>query len=111
MKAREANFKERVIGLAASLLPRALRSMDMRITMNAVGKSHNTPNNRRSPDTFSFVMVLLRASRIASGSTRMKPIIAAMTRSLLMLFIVVSPLYFAPNLHRVTEANVRLRES
>lgn len=90
ISAREATRNKSVRGFARGLLPaRTLRRIGIRMRINTVGKSHNTPNKRRRPGTFCSVMVLLTDSRIANGSTRTKLMSAADLKFLTMLFIAV----------------------
>lgn len=92
ISAREAILNKKVRGLARGLLPaRTLLTIGMRMRINAVGKSHNTPNKRRRPGTFCFVRVLLTDSRIANGSTRTKLMSAAILKFLNMLFMGYGP--------------------
>lgn len=89
MSTKDATLNKRVIGFARRLLPdRALRNIGFRITMNMVGRSHSTPNNKIRPDAVALVTLLLRNSRIAKGNIRIKLMIAADVKSLMMVLIV-----------------------
>ncbi len=56
--------------------------------MNAIGKSHNRPNNTIRPRAFCLFTVLNRDSRITKGTTRIKLMIPADLRSVVMVFTV-----------------------
>jgi hypothetical protein len=85
MSTKDANLSKRATGFAMGLPDRTLRIVDLRITMNAVGKSQSTTNNRMTPDAFSFDALLLRSSRIANGRTTIKLRLAANVKSLVMV--------------------------
>ena len=88
MSTKDTTLNKRIAGFAIMVLPaRTFRIIDVKIRMNAVGKSHKTPNNRTRPDAFSLVTLLLSASRMANGRTMIQLIIAADQRSLVMVFI------------------------
>ena len=88
MSAKKATLNKRVIGFARRLFPaRRVRTIGMRMTMNAVGKSHNVPNNRIRPGALWLVMGLFRDSRIANGSTRIKLMSAADFEFIAVLFV------------------------
>ena len=92
ISAREATLNKKVRGFARGLLPvRTLRTIGMRMSINIVGQSHNTPNKRMRPRALCLVMVLFRDSRIANGSISRKLMNAAILKSLNMLFMAVVP--------------------
>ena len=88
MSNKDATLNKRGTGLVMSLLPaRALRKIGFKIMMNAVGKSHRTPNNKIRPAALSLVTPLLRISRIANGNIRIRLMSAADVKSLVMVLM------------------------
>lgn len=82
--ARKVNLNNRLMGFIVPMFPaRAFRASGRRIMINAIGRNHIKPNKTLRSRTFlrlrasGLFMMLNMNSRVANGSTKIKPAIAA----------------------------------
>ena len=105
IKKKSATASKRLIGIAVTGFPaRTFRTIGMKLTTNAAGKSNNAPIVKIAPKAFKrwpsasvvcplkellngSILYISIKSRIASGIARIKPIIAAAFGYKRMFFI------------------------
>lgn len=93
MRAKKATLdksNKRLAGFAIILFPaRTFRAIDIRITMNTIGKRHNKPNTKVRSRTFLRLRALglFIIARIMNGSTKRKLMIAADLRFVRIFFM------------------------
>ena len=83
MRIKKATLSKRLMGFTMILFP--VRTIGIRMRMNATGRSHNKPNNKIGKS--SWKLRLFINSRIMNGSTRIELMIAGDLRFIRTFFI------------------------